>query len=67
MDFTQHLITYYKGERFEAVLLTALGVVLQFIAIITWQHPNQNQMLEGLFYPIAFLSLFSLFAGGFNT
>ncbi|HZK92868.1 MAG TPA: hypothetical protein VFC67_01570 [Prolixibacteraceae bacterium] len=67
MDFTQHLITYYKGQQFEAVLLTALGVVLLFIAIIMWQHLNQNQMLKGLFYPIAFLSVFSLFAGGFNS
>lgn len=67
MDFTQHLITYYKGERFEAVLLTILGSVLLFIAIVMWQHMNQNQMLKGFFYPIAFLAVFTLFAGGFNT
>lgn len=67
MDFTQHLITYYRGERFEAILLTALGLVLLIIAIVMWQNINQNQMLKGLFYPIAFLAVFTLSAGGYNT
>jgi hypothetical protein len=67
MNFTQHLITYYKGERFEAILLTVFGFITIGIAIVMWQNYNQNQMLKGLFYPIAFLGLFTFFAGGFGT
>lgn len=67
MDITQHIVAYYKGERFEAMLLTAFGVVMLVIAVAMWSNLGQNQMLKGLFYPVAFLALFTLGAGGFNT
>ena len=67
MDFTQHLITYYKGERLEAILLAVFGFVTIGIASVMWQHINQNQMLKGLFYPIAFLGAFTFLVGGFNA
>ncbi len=67
MDFTQHLITYYKGERLEAILLAVFGFVTIGIAVVMCQYTNQNQMLKGLFYPIAFLGAFTLLAGSFNA
>ena len=67
MDITQQLITYYKGERFEAVLLIIFGVLTLGVAIYMWQYLHHNQLLKGLFYPIAFLALFTLFAGGYNA
>jgi hypothetical protein len=33
MNLTQQLITYYKGERLEATLLTGFGLVIIVIAI----------------------------------
>ncbi len=67
MDFAQNLITYYKGERFEAMLLTILGIFLIGIACFMWQYQSQNQMVKGLFFPIAFLAIFTLLAGGFGA
>jgi hypothetical protein len=67
MNLTQQLITYYKGERLEATLLTGFGLVIIVIAGAMWHYSNQNQMLRGMFYPIAFLSAVALFAGGFNA
>lgn len=67
MDFTQNLITYYKGERLEAVLLAVFGVVTIGIAVVMWQNFNQNQMLKGLFYPFAFLAVFTFLVGSFGT
>jgi hypothetical protein len=67
MDITQHIITYYKGERLEAILLAVFGLVTIGIATVMWQYTNQNQMLKGLFYPFAFLGAFTMIAGGFNA
>ena len=67
MDFMQHLISYYKGERFEAILLTIFGSFAIAVAIVMWQNSSQNQLLKGLFYPIAFLGVFTLLAGGFGV
>ncbi len=65
MDFTQQLISYYKGERFEAVLVAVFGLIAIGIAISMWQY--QNQMLRGLFYPVAFLAIFTFVVGVFGT
>ena len=61
------LMTYYKGERLEAILLAVFGLLTIGIAVVMWQYINQNQMLKGLFYPIAFLGAFTLLAGSFNA
>ena len=63
MDFMQHLVSYYKGEWLEAVLLTAFGITATGLAAVMWQHADQNALLKGLFYPIAFLAAFTVGAG----
>lgn len=65
MDFTQQLINYYKGERFESLLVAVFGIIAIGITISIWHH--QNQMLRGLFYPVAFLALFTFFVGSFGA
>lgn len=67
MDFAQHLVNYYKGEWLEAALLAALGVALTGVAVVMWQHADQNGLLKGLFYPIAFLAAFTAMAGSFGV
>ena len=67
MDFAQHLVSYYKGEWLEAVLLTAFGLTTTSVAVVMWQHADQNALLKGLFYPIAFLAAFTVLAGGFGV
>ena len=67
MDFPQHLVSYYKGEWLEAVLLTAFGITTTSVAVMMWQHADQNALLKGLFYPIAFLATFTVLAGGFGV
>ncbi len=66
MDFAQHFVSYYKGEWLEAALLIAFGVALGGVAVVMCQHADQNTLLKGLFYPIAFLAAFSLLAGSFQ-
>ena len=67
MDFTQQLIGYYKGEWLEAALLSAFGLTMVAVVIAMWFFIDQNMLLKGLFYPIAFLALFTTLAGGFNV
>ena len=67
MDFAHHLVSYYKGEWLEAALLTAFGVGLAGVAVVMWQHADQNSLLKGLFYPIAFLAAFTAMAGSFGV
>lgn len=67
MDFAQHLANYYKGERLEAVMLTAFGITTMGVAVVMWQHSGQNAFLKGLFYPIVFLAIFTFLAGGFGV
>ena len=67
MDFAQHLISYYKGEWMEAVLLTAFGITCTFGAVVMWQHADQNAMLKGFFYPIAFLAALTVLTGSFGV
>ena len=67
MDFAQHMISYYKGEWLEAVLLTAFGITTIILALMMWQHTDHNALLKGLFYPIAFLAAFTFIAGGFGV
>jgi hypothetical protein len=67
MDFAQHLVSYYKGEWLEAFLLTAFGITITGLAVVMWQHSDQNTLLKGLFYPIAFLAAFTVLAGSFGV
>ncbi len=67
MNFIQHLITYYKGERFEALLLTLFGLLMMGVAAAMWQHIDRNVIVKGLLYPIAFLALFTFCAGSFGV
>lgn len=67
MDFAQHVVSYYKGEWLEAVLLTAFGITTTGLAVVMWQHADQNTLLKGLFYPIAFLAALTVLAGGFGA
>jgi hypothetical protein len=63
MDFAQHMVSYYKGEWQEAVFLATFGIALTALAVVMWQHADQNALLKGLFYPIAFLAAFTVCAG----
>lgn len=67
MDFAQHLVSYYKGELLEAVLLTTFGITIMGLVVVMWPHVNQNALLKGFFYPIAFLAAFTVLAGGFGV
>lgn len=67
MDFAPHLISYYKGEWLEAVLLTVFGITTTSLSVVMWQHSDQNALLKGLFYPMAFLATFTLLAGVFQA
>ena len=67
MDFAQHLVNYYKGEWLEAVLLTAFGIPTTSVAVVMWQHADQNALLKGLFYPIAFLATLTVLTGSFGV
>ncbi len=67
MDFAQHLISYYRGERLEATLLTAFGVILSGLALAMWRHIDSSALLKGLFYPITFLAAFTVLVGGFGV
>ena len=67
MDFAHDLVSYYKGEWLEAVLLTAFGITTTCVAIVMWQHADQNALLKGLFYPIAFLAALTVLAGSFGV
>ena len=51
MDFAHDLVSYYKGEWLEAVLLTAYGIATTSVAVVLWQHADQNALLKELFYP----------------
>ena len=67
MDFAQQLVSYYKGEWLEAALLAAFGVVTTGLVTGMWQHTDNNALLKGLFYPIAFLAVFTVLAGTFGV
>lgn len=67
MDFAQHLVSYYEGEWQEAALLTAFGVALTGVAVVMWQHADQNGLIKGFFYPIALLAAFTAMAGSFGV
>jgi len=66
MNLLPYLQVYYKGERFEAALIVLLGVISLLACLAMWYHINENPMLKGLFYLIAFLGLFAFSAGIFN-
>lgn len=66
MDFAQHLVYYYKGEWLVAIFLTTFGITSTGLLVVMWQHADQNTLLKGFFYSIAFLATFSLLAGVFQ-
>ncbi|WP_194972668.1 hypothetical protein [Aquiflexum lacus] len=67
IDFAETVLWYYKSERNEALWLTGFGVMVVIIDAKILLNMNSNDMLRGLFYPLLFLGLLGLFAGGFNA
>lgn len=67
MDFAQHLAGYYKGEWREAALLTIFGLIASGLAVVLWRQADQHTLLKGLFYPVAFLAVFTVLAGGLGV
>ncbi len=59
MEFAQHMINYYRGEKLEAALLTAFGILLMAATITLWRHQDGSGLLKGLFYPVAILAVFT--------
>lgn len=60
-------MTYYKGERYEAVWLVIFGLLLFLISLLIGRNMSTNEMLKGLFYPLVLLTAVSIFAGGYNV
>jgi hypothetical protein len=67
MNFETTLLAYYKGEKTEALLLFVFGCIIAIISVFIWRNIHTNGILKGLFYPMLFLTLLSIFAGGYNT
>ncbi|MGF1637175.1 MAG: hypothetical protein ACFCUU_08890 [Cyclobacteriaceae bacterium] len=67
MDFAETLVWYYKGERNEALSLAVAGLVILIICAFIWKNMHSNDLVRGLFYPLLFLGLLGLFAGGFKA
>ncbi len=67
MEFAQHLLNYYRGERTEAALFAAFGFLLSVVSFAMWRTAEQNNLLKGMFYPIAILALLGVLLGGFGV
>lgn len=67
MSFVETLIWYYKGERNEALWLVLFGILVLLISAIIWKNMHSNDLLKGMFYPLLFLGILSISAGGFNA
>ncbi|WP_194778366.1 hypothetical protein [Pararhodonellum marinum] len=67
MDLTETLIWYYKGERNEALWLAGFGMFLMIMNALVWKNMHANDLLRGMLYPLLFLGLLGIFAGGFNA
>lgn len=67
MEFEQHLLTYYRGERFEAALLAAFGFLASGVAFAMWRSVDENSLVKGMIYPVAFLALLTVLLGSFGV
>jgi len=67
MSFSDHIMLYYKGERYEAVLLFIFGWICLFISLPIIGSKTSNPLSKGLLYPIIALTVVCMFAGGYNA
>lgn len=66
MEFTDSIITYYRGEKSEALILVISGIiVLALLSSLLWKYPSD--LAKGLTYPVSVFILIALFAGTFNA
>lgn len=66
MEFSESIISYYRGEKSEAIILLIFGVlVLVFLFGLLWKYPTD--LAKGLTYPISVFILIAVGAGIFNA
>ena len=63
MDLLPHLLTYFRGERFNGVAMTVAGVVFLTLALLVWKQAAPASMARGLVLPLCFLTFAGLGGG----
>ena len=66
MEFSESIISYYRGEKGEAVILVLFGIlVFALLSTLLWKYPSD--LAKGLTYPVSVFILIAVFAGTFNA
>lgn len=65
MDLLPHLLTYYRGERLNAIAMLIAGLVFLALFLLVWRQAAPGSMARGLLYPLALLALIGIGAGPF--
>ncbi len=55
MDLLPHLITYFRGERFNGMAMTIAGVIFLLILLLVGKQAAPASIARGLLFPLLFL------------
>lgn len=65
MDFLPHLLTYYRGERLNAIAMLIAGLVFLALFLLVWRQAAPGSMARGLLIPLALLAVIGAGGGPF--